>query len=441
MMNNQKYYLPPQDEEYICRLEKVYPEKIEQKLKGYSITIQITEDCCMSCTYCYQHHKTHNKMTWETAKVFIDKLLNDKFELINTKNCFAIIFDFIGGEPLMEIDLIDKICEYTIDQMIKLKHPWLYYLRFSICSNGLLYNTPKVQKFFKKYQTICSFTISIDGNKELHDSCRVDNFNNPTYDRVLDMIHLYQSQYKELPHNKMTLSPDNISYTFSALTNLIEEGYNIIPFNCIFEEGWDYSHAKILYNELKKTADYLITNNLYNKIYIKMFNENNFQPMNISENNNYCGGTDMRTMGLNHLGNIYPCLRYMQSSVGKEKEITVGNIYTGFNNTQQEKENLALISNITRRSQSTDECFYCSIARGCAWCSAYNYEQFGTPNKRTTYHCCMHKATSLANVYYWNTLYKYLNIDKQFKMYLLKEEALKIIDEEEYNYLLELSGE
>jgi hypothetical protein len=46
---------------------------------------------------------------------------------------------------------------------------------------------------------------------------------------------------------------------------------------------------------------------------------------------------------------------------------------------------------------------------------------------------------SLANVYYWNSLYKYLDIDKVFKMYLPKEKALKIISEDEYNYLLNLS--
>jgi hypothetical protein len=46
-------------------------------------------------------------MTWETAKTIIDKLLNDEFDFVNRHNCFAITYDFIGGEPLMEIDLIE----------------------------------------------------------------------------------------------------------------------------------------------------------------------------------------------------------------------------------------------------------------------------------------------------------------------------------------------
>lgn len=431
-------YIPPKHLEYSSVLEKVY--KLDSNLiRAYTIAFQVTENCNMACTYCYQHHKTSNKMTWDTAKLIIDKLLNDEFELINKNNCFTIIYDFIGGEPFLEIDLIDKIVSYTIEQMIKLNHPWQYYFRFSICSNGLLYNTPKVQKFLKKYYDLCSFCISIDGNQELHDQCRIDLQQNPTYNRAISAVRQYKKVFKKTPYTKMTLSPDNVNYVYEALINLIKEGYEFIPINCIFEKGWDYSHAKILYSELKKVADYLIDNNLYNKVNIKMFNEEQYCPMSEDNNRNWCGGVEMKSAAFNYSGNIYPCIRYMESSVGDTKPLSVGNIHTGLFQTIQEKENLKLISNITRRSQSTDECFYCPIAEGCSWCSAYNYEEFGTPNKRATYICIMHQATSLANVYYWNKLYKYLSIDKVFKMHLPKEKALEIINENEYNYLLNLS--
>jgi len=66
---------------------------------------------------------------------------------------------------------------------------------------------------------------------------------------------------------------------------------------------------------------------------------------------------------------------------------------------------------------------------GCGWCSAYNYEVFGTPNKRATYICCMHKARVLANVYYW----RLRGID--YPMNCPKEWAIEIIGEEEYEKL------
>ena len=47
----------------------------------------------------------------------------------------------------------------------------------------------------------------------------------------------------------------------------------------------------------------------------------------------------------------------------------------------------------------------------------------------------MHKARSLANAYFFNSAYLYYNIPKRFEINLPKEEAIKIISEEEYDQL------
>ena len=59
----------------------------------------------------------------------------------------------------------------------------------------------------------------------------------------------------------------------------------------------------------------------------------------------------------------------------------------------------------------------------------------GSVNKRVTFICPMHKARGLANVYYWNKLYRKLNIDKTFINHLPDEESLKFIPEEELKLL------
>jgi hypothetical protein len=52
----------------------------------------------------------------------------------------------------------------------------------------------------------------------------------------------------------------------------------------------------------------------------------------------------------------------------------------------------------------------------------------------------MHKARVLANVYYWNSLYIKLNINKIFQLNLSKEECLKYISLDEYQNLLNISN-
>jgi uncharacterized protein len=192
----------------------------------------------------------------------------------------------------------------------------------------------------------------------------------------------------------MTISTENIFYLSDALINLINENFLETFVNCVYEEGWNYSYAKILYEQLNIVADYLIDNNLYNKVYIRFFKEDSYEALPESHNSNWCGGiiTDSdANLSIDYKGDLYPCLRYMESSLnGKQKPLKLGNINTGYGITEEEKNNINLLSNITRRSQSTDKCFYCPIASGCSWCSGYNYEEFGTPNKRATYTCCMH---------------------------------------------------
>ena len=419
-------------------LNSLYPEEVVKGRNIKEITFQVTEDCCMRCTYCYQHNKTHHKMTFEIAKKFIDKMLNDEYKEINRNNTFGVVFSFIGGEPLMEIKLINQIWTYFIEQMIEKQHPWLFHSSFSICSNGLLYLNQDVQNFINRYHTMGGLTFSIDGNKELHDACRIDLVGNGTYDRAVMAMKDYIALTGKMPSTKMTLSPDNIYYTKEAVINLIDLGYTDIFLNCVFEKGWTYEHSKILYQQLKELSNYIIDNNLYDKIYISMLDENLFDPMDENNNENYCGGIVGKNYGfsIDYKGDIYPCVRYMESSLnGKQKPLVIGNINDGQQITKDQKENYKLLSNITRRSQSTDKCFYCPIANGCSWCSGYCYEENGTPNKRTTYICEMHQARALANCYYWNKVYKKVGIDKVFINYVPKDWALNIINEQEWEEL------
>ena len=139
-------------------------------------------------------------------------------------------------------------------------------------------------------------------------------------------------------------------------------------------------------------------------------------------------------------GFIYPCIRYMESSLGTDqKPLRIGDVDNGVGTCAEHKCTIDCLQCITRRSQSTDECFYCPIAEGCSWCSAYNYQVYGTPNARATFICIMHKARALANVYFWNKYYRKRGEKKYMKNYVPDEWALEIIDEDELNMLKELS--
>ena len=422
-----------ENEEYGDSLNRYFYEGNNKFTRN--ITFQITDDCNLCCSYCYQHNKGHHKMPFEVAKKLIDEILtNDKSinSYVKSEKAIGIVLEFIGGEPFLEVDLIDKIIDYFIEKCIILHHPWIDRFRVSICSNGVLYFTPKVQEFIKKHQTHLSFTISIDGNKTLHDACRVFPDGTGSYDLAIKAAKHYRKYYDAILSSKMTLSPDNINFVFPALVNLWENEYNFIYCNCIYEKGWTTEHAKILYYELKKVADYLLNNHLERIKGTSILNLDLSQQKNISDKN-FCGG-DGNMLAVDYKGDLYPCLRYMESSIGQNQSpYIIGNVNDGIGYNQQTKDMIAGLD-VTYKSQSPQECLDCPVSSECGWCSALNYQEFGTINKRTTYTCLMHKARVLANYYYQNKM------GGNYPFLINKQDAIDIIGEDETNYLMELAN-
>ena len=199
-------------------------------------------------------------MSFETAKKFVDKLLSgeDGFgEYINTKNSPGIVLDFIGGEPFHQVELIDKIIDYFREQAIKLNHQWANLFCISIYSNGTLVDNPSVQAFLKKHKKHLSFSVTIDGNKELHDSCRVFPDGSGSYDLAVKAAKRWMDVGNPMG-SKITIAPDNFMYLNNALKHMIELGYDTIHANCVYEEGWKVQHAKELYKQLKQYSDYIL---------------------------------------------------------------------------------------------------------------------------------------------------------------------------------------
>ena len=66
--------------------------------------------------------------------------------------------------------------------------------------------------------------------------------------------------------SKMTLCPQNVEHTFEAVKSLLENRYREINLNCVYEEGWELSHAKILYEQLKRLSEYVSKNKLERRL-------------------------------------------------------------------------------------------------------------------------------------------------------------------------------
>lgn len=421
-------------QQYQDVIARLFPEYAKDDLSGLArtITFCVTSACQLRCTYCYERNKGSARMEFETARKFIDLLLREEKGMAryaNREMTPAVILEFIGGEPLLEIGLIDRIVSYFQEQCFLLGHPWGERFMISICSNGVAYRDPRVQGFLERYRHILSFSVTLDGTREMHDACRVfAGTGEGSYAYAEDAALDWMSRGNAMG-SKITVAPGNVGHLREAFRHMYGMGYREIHANCVYEEGWTLAHARELYRQLKAIGQDIISEGIsMEDVYFAFFDERLFVPLDPEDNENWCGGNGLM-IACDWDGNILPCIRYMEMSLGgKRPPLVIGNVDEGILQTPECALCYERLRAITRRSQSTDECFSCPIAKGCAWCSAYNYEVFGTPDRRATFICPMHKARALANAWFWPRYWRASGRDGEYALHVPDEWALEIVD-------------
>ena len=371
-----------------------------------NITFIVTKDCQLACKYCYLVGKNEKeRMPWEVAKAAIDYVLDNEQDFKEE----SVIWDFIGGEPFLEIDLIEKICDYIKIEMYRRNHHWFNSYRFSFSTNGINYDSEKVQKFISKNKDHLSIGITIDGTRKKHDLNRIWKGDGPergSYDDVVRNIPLWLKQFPG-GATKVTISSADIPYIKESVLHLFSLGIHEVNINCVFEDVWSDGDDVLFEEQLMSLADAIIDNNLYEKNACSFFTEHMGKPMDcVLENGNWCGAG--RMLSIDAAGNFYPCTRFAQYSLREKKAWIIGNIHDGI-----DKNKLRPFLTLDRCTQSSQECIDCEVASGCAWCQGENYDAAETPTvyQRSTAICKMHKARVRANNYYWNKLYRKLELE------------------------------
>ena len=371
-----------------------------------SITFIVTKDCQLACKYCYLVGKNETeRMSWETAKAAIDYILDHE----NDRNFKqeSVVFDFIGGEPFLEIDLIDKICDYIKSELFRRNHHWFNSYRFSFSTNGINYDSEKVQKFIEKNRTHLSIGITIDGTKRKHDLNRVyKGSEKGSYDDVVRNIPLWTKQFPEAG-TKVTISSADLPYICESVLHLYDLGIKQVNINCVFEDVWKEGDDLLFEEQLMELADKIIDGGKYEENACSFFSENMGKPLDCKlQNNNWCGAG--RMLAVDAAGNFYPCTRFAQYSLRDKEAWIIGNTKDGI-----DENKLRPFLTLDRCTQSTEECKDCEVAEGCAWCQGENYDAAKTHTvfERATAICKMHKARVRANNYYWNKLYRKLELE------------------------------
>lgn len=146
-----------------------------------AITLIPTKGCNLACEYCFEQNKNSARMSdadCDEIMLFFEKELNE------VKPAGFHIF-WYGGEPLLALDVVEKLCNRSRELCEKLKIPRNPDV---MITNGYLLDEETAARL--KGMGVGSVQISLDGDREEHNKRRVLPDGSGTFDRLREAIDI-----------------------------------------------------------------------------------------------------------------------------------------------------------------------------------------------------------------------------------------------------------
>lgn len=277
-----------------------------------SLTVAVTLDCNMACPYCYETREDVY-MNKETA----DELIKFTKNYRDSRNIKGIHIHWMGGEPLLNLDIIEYISENLMEYCSN--NNILY--DASMSTNGVLLNK-EVAHRLKKYKVI-SAQITVDGTRDIHNKRRILINKKSSYDIILKNI----IDCKDIINIKArtNIDKDNIDNVYELIDEL--NRYNI-----------DHNYKPVIDPDINldnetKLSDKFFTQEEFSKIDIDLttyMNKNYNKNMNElypSLKVSTCDGDRETTFKIDPIGLIHRCTAFFS-----EPDMSVGNITQGITN-------------------------------------------------------------------------------------------------------------
>lgn len=204
----------------------------------------LTDNCNFGCKYCFIENRISqgyrfSHMTRETAQKGIDmfcRLISLVPELFSEKKTIILY----GGEPLLNFNTIQYILETVQDRIQDGRLPEQTVI--NLVTNGSLV-TPEIAKILKTYNV--SVGVSLDGDRNVTDSCRQYQNGKPVYDDVIKGFETLKQEGVDTGIS-CTLTPqciDNFDDTLDLIVNKLDlktMAFNIALSVPGYQTGEDY---------------------------------------------------------------------------------------------------------------------------------------------------------------------------------------------------------
>lgn len=274
--------ISPKEEKYL--LEKNFDLELSvDELKQiyfnesnvFNLTIELTKKCNLQCAYCYQREWDCDKNEKITSEI-LDKIYMFLRKQLDGKIKYFLL-SFIGGEPLLESDLLLKI----YNEIKAICDERQIVLQVYIDTNSTI--------MCEKLKEINNLTLNVTlSPKEDHNKLRNGKKQFDCYSLVLNNIKKYQLFNNLIITLRYNVNEKNKNLLDEYITKLIEEGVNVHNIDL----AYTVSHNEFV-NDLSRKDYYKW---LYNEAFfilkkhnlpIRYFPEFSFYPCSAYSQNSY----------------------------------------------------------------------------------------------------------------------------------------------------------
>lgn len=316
----------------------------------------VTHNCNLDCSYCYESHKDKASMSVELAK----KLILREFDFVKRSSRFKEMeIDFMGGEPLMNFDLIRQIVEWLETGVSDVP-----YICFAT-TNGTLLNDERKSWFRKHKRTIC-LTASYDGTSTMQQE------NRHTGENAIDLEFFHELWPEQGFH--MTVSRKTLPNLFNGLKILMKKGWRV-EVALAQGEQWTREDSQVLKRELRKFKDAYLNGEFSGVIDLLRRDLYTIGDVHTRETmRRYCGaGENMVTYEID--GTAYGCHLFTPLVLGKENALTL-----------KERDMTGAMIELD------EKCKNCVLADYCSTCMGFNYRYRGDLGRKDMNFCLMNLA-------------------------------------------------
>ena len=336
----------------------------------------LTEACNLGCTYCFEYGANAAKsMSKDVARRAVDFL---------AKACRgreSVEIMFMGGEPLLQFDLISWVVDYSRSVFSRIDKQ----VRFSMQTNGVLL-TEDCCRFFREHDV--RYCLSLDGGALSNDRHRKTLGGTGTFQVLAEKMTTLK-RFQHWQGARMTIMPDHADRVGDNIQELHEElAINQFIIGFATHVPWTDDRIAAYAHGLAAAFEYFVEQRVEKhsrRLRIGLFELGQINEAFTKKKNSGWGcGAGSGRLAVSPDGTFHGCskLAWATSGGSAHAPLPLGSVGTGFSN----PDNRLKLLNHT--SEPRSKCQSCELNNHCSGgCYAASIADTGDMYTPADYYC------------------------------------------------------